>query len=500
MSRRRTVRPSRTIDIKGHAVNRLGFAAAGVWVVMFVLMVTGYRLGDSVRPTALSRGVELAGLVSSLGVFIVCQLTRLRARRVLDIGLIWVVIVAFTAAFHENLAPWTAGTTMRGVSIVCVWALLVPVLIPTSLAKIIATELAIAAMSPTAIAIATLTLDYPQPPTEVVLVQSVPNALAAGIGVLVWRLLRARRDVETKRELLGSYTLEEKLGEGGMGEVWRAKHRLLIRPAAVKIIPPKQLDGMSEDRRTMFIKRFQREARATSALRSPHTIALYDFGVNDDGTLYYAMELLDGIDLQKLVVKHGPIPAERAMHFLLQASHSLAEAHSVGLVHRDIKPSNLFVCRRGLDVDVLKVLDFGLVRMEETTDSSDRLTAENRTIGSPAYMAPEAMVSARDADARADIYSIACVGYWLLTGKQVFSGSNPMKVAAQHLSEPPPRPSERTKLVIPNDLDDLLLSCLAKQPDERVQTAAELAAALRAIDIEFPWDDDRAQRWWEVHL
>lgn len=500
MSRRRTARPSRTIDVKGRAVNRLGIAAAAVWSVMFVLMVTGYRLGDRVQPSALSRGVELAGLVSSLAVFILCQLTRLRARRVLDIGLAWTVIVGFTAAFHENLAPWVDSATMRGVSIVCVWALLVPVLIPTSLGKIVATELAIATTSPAAITVATLAFDYPRPPAEVVLIQSVPNAVAAGLGVVVWRLLRARRDTETKRELLGSYTLREKLGEGGMGEVWRAKHRLLIRPAAVKIIRPKQLDGMSEDKRTMFIKRFQREARATSALQSPHTIALYDFGVNDDGTLYYAMELLDGIDLQKLIVDHGPVPAERAVHFLTQACHSLAEAHAAGLVHRDIKPSNLFVCRRGLDVDVLKVLDFGLVRTDETTESSDRLTAENRTLGSPAYMAPEAMISARDADARADIYSIGCVGYWLLTGKQVFSGSNPMKVAAQHLSEAPPRPSERTSLPIPAPLDDALFSCLSKDPTERPQTAQELSAALAAVDVEFPWDDERARRWWDVHL
>ena len=499
MSRRRTGGPSRSIDLHGRTVGRLGIAAAAVWVILFAVMVSGYQLGGRWPPTAFSRTVELVGLISSLGMFVVCQLSRLRARRVLDLGLAWAVTVAFVIGFHENHAPWPPGSTMRGVSLVCVWVMVVPVLIPTSFGKIAATSAAVAAMSAASLGVAVAALDHPRPPTEVVFLQSVPNAVSAALAVLVWRLLRARRDVDTKRERLGNYTLEKKLGAGAMGEVWQAKHELLIRPAAIKIIAPKALDEVSEDRRAMFIRRFQREARATAALQSPHTIALYDFGVNEDGTLYYAMELLDGIDLQKLVVRHGPVPAERARHFLLQICHSLDEAHSVGLVHRDIKPSNLFTCRRGLDVDVLKVLDFGLVRIEAPAASHDRLTAANRTIGSPAYMAPEAMMSARDADARADIYSVGCVAYWLLTGKQVFSGSNPMKVAARHLSDQPEPPSTRTKLPVPSAMDEIILACLAKQPGERTQTAAELARKLRAVEMEFPWDDERAHRWWQVH-
>jgi serine/threonine protein kinase len=303
----------------------------------------------------------------------------------------------------------------------------------------------------------------------------------------------------TEARELGSYRLVERLGQGGMGEVWRAQHRLLARPAAIKLIRPSALrsTAASDD----AIRRFEREAQVTAGLSSPHTVQLFDFGVADDGSFYYVMELLDGLDLETLVRRHGPVPAVRMIYLLRQVCHSLAEAESRGLVHRDIKPANLFVCKYGGEYDFVKVLDFGITKdaahMIET--GAIAFTRDNVVHGTPAYIAPEQALGGAPVDGRADIYAAGCVAYFLLTGQLVFTADTPMALVVRHAHTRPTPPSERSELPIPPALDRVVLDCLSKNPNDRPQSAKELSRRLAEIAGSEPWTEERARAWWEAH-
>jgi serine/threonine-protein kinase len=309
-----------------------------------------------------------------------------------------------------------------------------------------------------------------------------------------------RRQVREASDI-GQYTLEEKIGHGGMGEVWRARHKMLIRPAAVKLIRPQALGSTPGADPQVLLRRFEREARATAGLKSPHTVQLYDFGVTDDGTLYYVMELLDGMDLETLVTRFGPVPAERAIHMLAQVCSSLDDAHQNGLVHRDIKPANMVVTRVAAAWDFIKVLDFGLVKLASPRGGDDgvRLTADGNASGTPAFMAPEVVLGEPATDHRVDIYALGCVAYWLVTAKLVFDGPGAMKVMFDHAHTPPPVPSSRSELPIPPELDALILECLEKDPSKRPASAAALQSRLHGIPLATPWTRERAERWWAVH-
>jgi hypothetical protein len=332
------------------------------------------------------------------------------------------------------------------------------------------------------------------------------------VNALLWMIISTTLSTVTSRTIyglrqqvkeaseIGQYTLEEKIGAGGMGEVWRARHRLLIRPAAVKLVTARELGSGPERDPDLRMRRFEREARATAGLKSPHTVQLYDFGVTDDGTLYYVMELLDGMDLDTLVERFGPMPPERAVHLLLQVCSSLDDAHQNGLVHRDIKPANIVVSRLGAAWDFVKVLDFGLVKLssEKQSDQSVKLTAEDKVSGTPGFMAPES-VTGVESDHRVDIYSLGCVAYWLLTGKLVFEGPGTIKVMFDHVHTPPPKPSEHSPSPITPALEHLILQCLEKDPNKRPTSAAELHARLQALELDAEWTRDRAEAWWNDH-
>lgn len=276
-----------------------------------------------------------------------------------------------------------------------------------------------------------------------------------------------------------------------MGTVHRARHKLLDRVVALKRIRSDRVDA--ED-----IARFRREARATAALSSPHTVELFDFGEYPGG-FYYVMEYLDGIDLQRLVRKLGPMPPARAVSLLVQACHSLAEAHERGVVHRDVKPANLMLCRYGLDVDFVKLLDFGLAKAASTTRST-KLTSDSTVLGTAAYIAPESLKGSAKLDSRADIYALGAILFWLITGKLLFDHTNPVLMARAHLSEPAPKLSERSPVPIPAELDDVLAACLAKDPDERPATSLELRRRLQAIALTDSWTTEDATRWWQTHF
>jgi len=247
------------------------------------------------------------------------------------------------------------------------------------------------------------------------------------------------------------------------------------------------------------LRRFEREAQATASMRCPHTVELYDFGVADDGTFFYVMELLDGLDLEALVSQYGPLEPARAIYLLRQLCHSLGEAHAAGLIHRDIKPANIYVCRLGRETDWVKVLDFGMVKHhDEVGDSDPKLTADNAVGGTPAFMAPEQALG-EVVDGRADIYAAGCVAYWMLTGQHVFQGRTPMETMMRHVQATPEPPSSRTELPIPPELEAAIMACLAKAPADRPQTADALAERLAEVPLATRWTRDRAGRWWDAH-
>jgi DNA-binding NtrC family response regulator/putative methionine-R-sulfoxide reductase with GAF domain len=316
-------------------------------------------------------------------------------------------------------------------------------------------------------------------------------------AVLVCKSTVLEVDAEQLNEALavGSYRLVSELGSGGMGEVWLARHRFLVRPAAVKLIRHDVAPGAA---REQFVRRFEREAHVTAGLRSPHTVQLYDFGVTDSGSFYYVMEHLDGLDLQRVVKRFGPQPAERIVMLLRQACRSLAEAHERGLVHRDIKPANLFVTRLGTEYDYVKVLDFGVVK-EQSGHDATMLSNPDIVQGTPAFMAPEIVLSEHRIDGRADLYSLACTAYWALTGHTLFEADTPAQMLLQHVQVRPVPPSSRSELAVPTRLEAILMSCLEKDPAKRPTSALQLDSLLSHVTCEAPWTNERAQQWWEAH-
>ena len=294
---------------------------------------------------------------------------------------------------------------------------------------------------------------------------------------------------------LGSYRLLRKLGEGAMGEVWEARHQMLARPAAVKLIRTEHFGNKDH---VALRRRFEREAKATANLGCPHTVTLYDFGVSDEGAFYYVMELLHGMDLQRVVEEFGPMPPARVATLLMQACRSLAEAHASNLVHRDIKPANLFICKLGLETDVLKVLDFGMVGGGKSLEDT-RMSVADEIYGTPECISPEAAMGVKNLDGRADVYGLGCVAYWMLTGQVVFESPSAIGMVVKHIQEPPVRPSLRAGHDIPADLEELVMLCLAKKADNR-PTALELLDGLNASRLQDAWDDRHARAWWMDNL
>ncbi|MEI9941015.1 MAG: serine/threonine-protein kinase [Pseudomonadota bacterium] len=317
--------------------------------------------------------------------------------------------------------------------------------------------------------------------------------MAASFSQTIYGLRKAVHDSQK----LGQYTLEKKLGEGGMGVVYRASHAMLRRPTAVKLLLPDRAGKEA-------LIRFEREVRRTAMLTHPNTVTVFDYGRTTDGTFYYAMELLEGASLDEVVEIDGPQPEERVIYLLEQAAGSLAEAHDAGLIHRDVKPGNILVVDRGGISDLVKVVDFGLVkdvgsRSPVGAESEVALTMANTITGTPLYLAPETLIAPESVDARADLYALGAVGYWLLTGTHVFSGSSIVEVCAHHLHTTPESPSVRLDAPVSADFESLLLACLAKRREDRPATAHVLLERLRACSAAGLWTNARAAEWWAGH-
>jgi eukaryotic-like serine/threonine-protein kinase len=297
-----------------------------------------------------------------------------------------------------------------------------------------------------------------------------------------------RAEVREARRL-GQYVLERKLGEGGMGEVYRARHGMMRRPSAIKLL---RADRAGE----INLRRFEREVQLTARLTHPNTITIFDYGRTHDGVFYYAMELLDGATLQRIVAVGGAQPAGRVVRILTMACGALTEAHAIGLIHRDIKPANIMLCTQGGERDVVKILDFGLVK-EFEVDREVKLTAASIVVGTPKYMAPESILEPDSVDARTDIYALGAVAYFLLAGVDVFDGKSVVEVCSKHIHQQP-EPLSARGLAIPGELEAVVLACLQKDPDRRPQSAADLRRRLEACSVQ-PWDSARALAWWREY-
>ncbi len=493
--------PSDLIASSAARVRIVGMAMGTVWAIILaanVVLGPGFSAsefpgsGGWPSPNWIFAATGLAG---SLGLILVSPRLQHHPRLVLDIGLGFEV---FTAALIALISFWVPEPHAARISWNCALILLFPAIAPSPKRKMLLASFAAASMDAMAFFVARsrgLALDWP---VSYILWMLAPGYLCAILALVPATLIRyLGLQVSAAREM-GSYRLGNLLGRGGMGSVYQASHRMIARPAAIKVIRGDLLSSDPELAATIT-ERFYREAEAVAALRSPHTVQLYDFGQAEDGGLYYVMELLDGIDLQKFVEKFGPLDAPRAIHILRQACESLQEAHHNGLIHRDVKPSNIILCRLGLRVDFVKVLDFGLVRREDPKDTRNRPVESTATLGTPSFMAPEAITTSEPADRRADVYALGCVAYWLVTGHQVFEGDSPMQVMFRHAHEEPVSPSKRINRSLPEDFEAVVLHALIKDPGSRIQSAQELADRLGLCEDAGVWTESEARRWWDEY-
>jgi serine/threonine-protein kinase len=477
--------------------------AAGLWALTLVVHAIVYPRVLGIVLPRLILGIEAFAAVDSLLVFLYVRYAPHTCQTKQHAGPWYMVLNAILIAMINTWATNPTAETLGKLSWTTIVILISAMIVPSTPRRMLIASLVAASMEPLGVWIAHLRgLVVPSAVDTFVLL--LPNYICAVVAVVPSHVLQGvGRKLRAAQEL-GSYQLIELLGRGGMGEVWRAQHRLLARSAAIKLIRPEVLGASGAAESKILMKRFEREAQATAALSSPHTIRVFDFGITREGTFYYVMELLAGRDLDSMVREFGPVPAGRAVHLLRQAAHSLADAHARGLVHRDIKPANIYVCRMGLEYDFVKVLDFGLVKMNSRVGAPGTqetlLTATHTTTGTPAFMAPEIILGQSDVDRRADVYALGCVAYYLLTGQLVFEAETPMKMFLHHVQTPPTPPSPRTVLNFRRYLVYVVWGCLDMDPTRGPPDPArlfELACECCTVDR---WDNQMAREWWETHL
>jgi serine/threonine-protein kinase len=487
-------------DLQERAAHRLGWLALVLsisWLLVRAIAL-GIQLADQDPELVGSDLLIAVALVLSACMFALTRMRVVAPHRILDIGLVYAVGMAFLISLSESYAPWKPDDIMRGAPYVCWWLILWPMFVPTVANKTIAALLFSAMMAPIGLQVSIFWLGNPEPALRIYLLLFFTTVVAGIAGFIASRVIyQLSADIGRAREM-GGYRLMTRIGVGGMGEVWSAEHKTLARPAAVKVIRKEAL-GSSRREIEVILTRFEREAKATAALRSPHTVVLYDYGTTEAGTFYYVMELLHGFELETLIKRFGPMPPERVAYILIQVCHSLNEAHQRNLIHRDIKPANVHLCHYGADFDFVKVLDFGLVKSEfEPKDA--KLTKEGMTSGTPAFMAPEMARGKHDITPAADLYSLGCVAYFMLTGRLLFDAKSAMKMLLKQIDAQPIPVSQRSEYAVPRELEDIIMSCLAKDPEDRPKSAKAIAKRLEAIEFEPPWTEGRARRWWRTNV
>jgi serine/threonine-protein kinase len=457
--------------------------------LMFLVMTSAADLAtEAKRYSELSRVFHTFGTLLALALWMIA-----RSRRNLSVGALQAIDIAatigicwsFAAMGHCALQPYGSYTGLLAITHVSVTRAMI---VPSVPGRTLVLGIACFGALVVSRAFVELPADLAVMPggrRRAVLEAFLWSAAGSAVVTLASKVIYGLHEKALEARQLGQYSLEEKIGEGGMGEVYRAHHAMLRRPTAVKLLAGDGSEGQ--------LRRFEKEVQLTARLTHPNTISIYDYGRTPDGVFYYAMELLDGLTLEQLVERHGPQPAGRVIHVLRQVCGALAEAHGVGLIHRDIKPANIHLGRRGDVTDFVKVLDFGLVR---ELNSSGKVAESNlnTVVGTPLYLSPEAVLKPDTMDARADIYGLGCVAYYLMTGSPPFSGESVVELCAHHLHTVPPPPSERHP--VPDDLERVILSCLAKDPAARPQTARDLSTELQRCRDAQGWGAADAEKWW----
>ena len=485
------------LDVFDQGARRL----AGLAAVLAVTVPAVYAFQRAMQPQLatilddpLTRLAALATVLVAAGIVALHHFNVVNSRALLGCGAVFEVTVAFAIGLVETARPFDPSEPLLGVSAIGPWIVFLGAAIPTRPNFRLALAAAAATAWPVAYWINATRFGFVTESWRLTSIWPAINYLLAMVAYVMgrWTYRPARAPEGQHARDLGSYQLLWPIGEGAMGEVWRASHKMLARPAAIKLVKS------DASRQELFARRFHREANAIAGLSSPHTVYLYDFGTALDGRLYYVMELLDGISLQTLINTFGPQPASRVVAILRQVCRSLEEAHQQRIVHRDLKPSNVMICQVAQVCDFVKVLDFGLAKPFGTADTST-LTVQGVTLGTPEYMAPEVARASPTIDARADLYALGCIAYVLVTGALVFNDSNPVSVALRHMKTAPVAPSRRTTQFIPASLERIILMCLEKNPDARPGSAREVERMLAACDVT-PWSDDDAAAWWSRHL
>jgi serine/threonine-protein kinase len=443
--------------------------------------------------------ISIVSIALSLGVCAYARNADRDPQLILDIGLAYQVAIAFGLGLliHAEPVPhdWPITPIISWIGPIM---LIFAAILPNTPGKTLLAGLLSVSMNPLAMVVAKRNGHWDYASDSMVVLMHYPDFLLIPAAIIISRVVTGLGQQLAKAREMGSYELGERIGIGAMGEVYKAKHRMFARPAAIKLIRPDAVAPGDTNAAVLAVKRFRREAEAAAQLRSPHTVALYDFGVTADQTLYFVMELLEGMDLQSIVTDHGPLPARRVIYLLRQVCDSLNEAHAMGLVHRDIKPANIHVGHVGLKHDFVKVVDFGLVKSLNGGDALEsQATQDGLSPGTPAYMPPEA-VRGDPVDGRSDLYALGCVAYYLLTGLMVFEADNGLKMIAHHLQTKPVPPSRRAGVRVPAALEDLIMRCLEKNPEDRPAGADEVGRALRAMDVD-RWTQAEAIAWWQEH-
>ncbi len=457
--------------------------------LMFLVATSAADLAAHVdRYSMTSRLFHFVGTVIALGVWLAARGQRSLAPGVLHaldiaatLGLCW----SFATMGHFGMQPYTYYVGMLAVTHVSIARAMIVPSVPMRTLLLAAFGFGAFVLSRGLLPLPPEMLEIPNARFRGVLESFLWATAGTAVSTVASTVIYGLHERARAARQLGQYALEEKIGEGGMGEVYRARHAMLRRPTAVKLLAG---DGSEHQ-----LRRFEKEVQLTARLTHPNTISVYDYGRTPEGIFYYAMELLDGMTLEQLVNRHGPQPPGRVIHILTQVCGALAEAHGVGLIHRDIKPANIHLCRRGDIPDFVKVLDFGLVR-EVKNDGSVSRSNLNVVVGTPLYLSPEAILTPDTIDARADIYALGCVAYFLATGHTPFHAKSIVELCAHHLHSVPPPPSERHAL--PQDLERVILACLEKKPEQRPASARALAELLAGCQDAGTWTQADADAWW----
>ncbi len=488
-------------DLLEEASNRLAVIAlvvALLWAVGTILYrLVLANLGYSFHlqaPDLVSAGNSLL----SLCLYFYTRRASRHPQFLLDLGLGYMVLTAFFLGIvlHWDEVPHDT-MILPQISWIGALVLVFAAVIPNSPGKTLVAGLLAVSMNPLGMLLAKSRGSWDFGPVSNVLVMHYPDFLLVGVAVVISRVVTKLGEHVTKAREMGSYRLVERLAMGGMGEVWRARHNMLARDAAIKLIQPEMMTRGSASDALLLRRRFEQEANATALLSSPHTVALYDFGVTHDGVFYYVMELLEGIDLDSLVKRFGPQSPARVVYILSQVCRSLEDAHRHGMVHRDIKPGNIFLCRMGAEYDFAKVLDFGLVKV---TGGDETMSLAGATTGTPAFLAPELAKGDSGIDGRTDLYGLGCVAYWLLTGRYVFDEKGATAMILAHVQQTPVPPSEHSAMDVPESLDRVVMMCLAKDPSARPAGAGALAKLLAECSGFDRWTREEAEQWWQLNM